>query len=173
VTTGASAALRLAEATEATRLAEFSQRTYAAAFGRHFAPGDLEAYLAAELSESQWQVYLQHDRVLLAEVAGELVGYVQFGPAEHEVGIEIRRLYVDPDRLGQGIGGQLLARVLGRSEVAAAAAVWIEVWEENYGARRLYQRFGFVETGERGGEFVTASGEVSPGDLILVRRRRH
>ena len=163
-------ALRFADATEAARLAAFSQLTYAAAFGQHFAPGDLDAHLAQDLSPAEWQAYLRRDRVLLAEIGDDLAGYVQFGPADHAVGIEVRRVYVHPDQQGQGIGGRMLTTVLDLPEVAGAPAVWIEVWEDNHGARRLYERFGFVETGERGEDFVTASGDVSPGDLILVRR---
>lgn len=164
-------ALRFAGAADARPLAEFSRLTYAAAFGQYFSPGDLEAHLAAELSEARWHSYLRRDCVLLVEINGRLAGYLQFGPADHGAGVEFRRVYVDPGRLGQGVGGRMLAAVLDLPDVAAAPAVWIEVWEENHGARRLYERFGFVATGERGEDFVTASGEVSPGDLVLVRRR--
>lgn len=162
-------ALRAAAQGDAEALSVLSRESYAAAFGRYFQPGDLVAHLDAELSLERWHDYLAKDRVLVCEAAGALVGYLQLTPAGG--GIEITRLYVAPERLGQGIGSRLLTAALDLPEVRAADAVRIEVWEENHGARRLYERFGFVATGERGDDFVTASGEVSPGDLIMVRRR--
>ena len=126
--------------------------------------------MAATLAPESWRKYLAHDRVLLAEDGTRLVGYLQFGPHEPD-GVFFHRLYVATDRLGQGIGSRLLRAALDAPEVRAAPEVLIDVWEHNTGARRLYERFGFVATGQRTPDFVTASGEVSPGDLIMVRRQ--
>jgi ribosomal protein S18 acetylase RimI-like enzyme len=160
--------LRPAVVDDADALSVLSTESYAAAFGRYFQPDDLVVHLDEELSPGRWRGYLAQDRVLVCDAGGALVGYLQLTPARG--GIEINRVYVAPDRIGQGIGSRLLTAALDLPEVRAADAVWIEVWEENHGARRLYERFGFVDTGERGADFVTASGEVSPGDLIMVRR---
>jgi len=162
--------LRFATVADTAGLAAFSADTYAAAFGAHFKPGDLAAHLVATLAPESWRKYLAHDRVLLAEDGTTLVGYLQFGPHEPG-GVFFHRLYVATDRLGQGIGSRLLRAALDAPEVRAAPEVLIDVWEHNAGARRLYERFGFVATGQRMPDFVTASGEVSPGDLIMVRRQ--
>jgi ribosomal protein S18 acetylase RimI-like enzyme len=160
--------LRAAVAGDAEALSALSKASYADAFGRFFKPADLEAHLDAELSVDHWQGYLAHDRVLVCEADGALLGYIQLCAVPG--GVEISRVYVAPDRQGQGIGSRLLGTALDLPEARDAPTVWIEVWEHNHGARRLYERFGFIATGERGPDFVTASGEISPGDLILIRR---
>jgi ribosomal protein S18 acetylase RimI-like enzyme len=145
-------------------------RAYVAAFGAHFQPDDLEAHLRETLSAERWREYLARDRVLIAEGDRGIVGYLQIEPS-HPRGAFFHRLYVAPDRLGRGIGSMLLRAGLDDPAVKAAPQAVIDVWEHNAGAIRLYETFGFVATGERMPDFVTASGEVSPGDLIMVRRQ--
>ena len=163
-------AIRDARHDDAELLSAFSSVAYAAAFGSHFTPDDLTAHLNATLSAESWRRFLARDRVLLAEIDGSLAGYLQIEPT-HPRGPFFHRLYVDPNRLGHGIGSALLRAGLDDPAVKAAPQAVIDVWEHNAVAIRLYTRFGFVPTGERMPDFVTASGEVSPGDLILVRRR--
>lgn len=162
--------MRVASAADADALSAFSVAAYTAAFGSHFQPDDLAAHLRNTLSPGQWRAYLARDRVLIAERDGLMLGYLQIEPS-HPRGPFFHRLYVAPDRVGQGIGSILLRAGLDEPVVVAAPAVVIDVWEHNTGAIRLYERFGFVATGDRMPEFVTASGEVSPGDLIMVRRQ--
>jgi GNAT superfamily N-acetyltransferase len=122
--------LRFATFADAEALSAFSVATYVAAFGVHFRPDDLTAYLDAELSVARWRDYLAHDRVLVAEAGGATAGYVHFGPTDEGEGVEIHRLYVAPDNLGRGLGTRPLTAALDQPEVSAAQAVWIDVWEE-------------------------------------------
>jgi ribosomal protein S18 acetylase RimI-like enzyme len=154
---------------DAAEIAAFSQRTYAAAFGASFRPADLAHHVTTHLTPEHWQKYLARDRVLLARDTGGLVGYVQFGPCEAPGEVEIRRLYVDAPAQGQGFGTRLLAMALEHPDIAAASAVWIDVWENNPAARRLYERFGFVKAGRK--PFVLHSGDISGYDVQMVRRR--
>lgn len=163
--------VRPAVLADAPALSAFSASAYTAAFGAHFQPDDLEAHLAATLSPDAWRGYLARDAVLIAETDGAIAGYLQM-QLTHPDGVFFHRLYVAPDRLGQGIGSTLLRAGLDDASVRAAPQVLIDAWEHNAGAMRLYERFGFVAAGERMPDFVTASGEVSPGDLVMVRRRK-
>lgn len=62
--------------------------------------------------------------------------------------IELKNLNVRPDRRGQGIGTALVAaaeewtRARGHTRLSMGVAV------DNPGARRLYERLGYVATGE-------------------------
>jgi ribosomal protein S18 acetylase RimI-like enzyme len=162
--------LRPAAAADAEALSTFSRTAYTTAFGAHFEPDDLAAHLHNTLAPERWHHYLARDHVLVAERHAQIVGFLQIEPS-HPRGPFFHRLYVAPDQLGQGIGSMLLKAGLDDPVVKAAPQAVIDVWEGNAGAMRLYERFGFVATGERMPEFVTASGEVSPGDLIMVRRQ--
>ena len=70
------------------------------------------------------------------------------------------------DRRGGGVA--LLRAALDAPE-CSEHPVRIEVWEHNHAARRLYERFGFHDEGERA-PFLLKSGEIDGYDVVLVRR---
>jgi diamine N-acetyltransferase len=154
---------------DAEDLSALAIKTYVHTFGADFEPDDLAHHLEKTISVSRWREYLAQDRVLMVRIDGRAIAYVQFGPAKNAGEIEIRRLYVDADFQGKGIGTALLERALASPEVVAAPAVMIDVWEKNERARQLYERLGFRHEG--GLEpFVLKSGAIDGYDLILVRR---
>ena len=157
--------------TDAEEISALAIRTYVETFGHEFEPDDLAWHIDQTMSARIWRSYLLRDRVLWARIGERAVGFVQFGPSDDGAGeIAIHRLYVDADYQGQGIGSDLLRRALAEPEVAASPLVRIDVWEKNFGAQRLYARFGFVHEG--GLEpFILQSGEIDGYDFILVRRR--
>ena len=159
-----------ASVTDVEDLSALAIRTYVAAFGKGFKPGELDYYLDRKLTAPRWIEYLKRDRVLLARIEGTSVGYVQFGPEDKGRGVDIRRLYIDGAQQGRGIGTALLEKVLTLPEVVGAPAVYIDTWTENTGARRLYERFGFLHEGETK-PFVPSTGEIDGYDIVLVRRR--
>jgi ribosomal protein S18 acetylase RimI-like enzyme len=159
-----------ASVADAGEVSALATRTYIDAFGADFEPGDLAYHVERTLTLPRWLDYMARDRVLLARIGGQAVGYIQFGPAAAGEGIEVVRLYVEAARQGHGIGGSLLRAALAGPEASAAPAVFIAVWEDNARARRLYERFGFRHEGEKK-PFLLKSGEVSGYDLVLVRRR--
>ncbi len=65
----------------------------------------------------------------------------------HRQSGEISRLYVLPQRQGQGIGAKLLAFAC-KKILADGTVPWLEVPSSNTGAQRLYRRMGFVPTGD-------------------------
>jgi ribosomal protein S18 acetylase RimI-like enzyme len=134
-------------------------------------PGDLQAHLDKHLALPQIETILRDDIVLVAERAGRLIGYVQFGrcapgmPAENAC--ELRRLYVLSDFQNQGTGTQLLRAALAHPQMQNAGEISLDVWERNDGARRLYERFGFRVIGKR--KFRVASDAETDFDLIMLR----
>ena len=154
---------------DAEEISALAIRTYVETFGAEFEPDELAHYLEKTISVSRWREHLAQDRVLIARIDDRPIGYIQFGPAGTAGEIEMRRLYVDAGRQGQGIGSDLLRRALAEPGVAGAPVVLIEVWERNHAARRLYERFGFRHEGGRE-PFVLRSGEIDGYDLVLVRR---
>lgn len=167
---GAGVEIVEASVADADEISALAIRTYVAAFGTGFTPDELAHYLDKKLIAPRWVEYLARDRVLLAQVDGTSVGYIQFGPEDRREGVDIRRLYIDMAYQGRGIGTALLERVLGLPEVSGAPAVYIDTWQENAGARRLYERLGFRHEGELK-PFRLSTGEIDGYDIVLVRRR--
>ncbi|WP_421762127.1 acetyltransferase [Devosia sp.] len=155
---------------DAEDLGALAARTYADTFGAEFMPDELERYLDDTVSVVRWVEYLAHDRVLLARRDGVSIGFVQFGPGEAAGEVTIHRLYVDRSMHGIGVGTEMLVTALADEMVRQATTVRVEVWENNHGARRLYERFGFRHEGEME-PFVSETGDIKGYDVVL--RLRH
>jgi GNAT superfamily N-acetyltransferase len=110
-----------------------------------------DAYLDGELDAERAQFWharmmTSSDRrfVLLAEQGQTLVGFVCVLLDEEPAwGACLDNLHVQPGRIGQGFGGQLLLQ--SARWVAATEPTWpMHLWviEDNIRARRFYERYG-------------------------------
>jgi ribosomal protein S18 acetylase RimI-like enzyme len=155
-------------------VASFARWTYEKAFGDGFAPEDLAHHLTHRLSDHYFRDAATRDRFLIASVDGQMAGYVQFGPGDGKSADSphrhIVRLYVHPDRQGQGIGSALLNAALADESMASANAIYLDVWDRNEGACRLYERFGFEVVGAH--NFMTPSGIVLGHELVMALHRQ-
>lgn len=79
------------------------------------------------------EIVLPNQDVWVAEVDGEVVGYVSIN------GAELNDLYIRPGYQGRGIGTALLEQAKGRSP--DELSLW--AFQRNAGARRFYERHGF------------------------------
>ena len=77
-------------------------------------------------------------------------------------------LYVDPERLGEGVGSALMESLLERAALEGHHAVIGQIVSENEGSLSLAARFGFEEVG-RLREVGHKSGRWL--DVVLVERR--
>lgn len=83
------------------------------------------------------------------EGAGAVLGFAIFGPdTESPTNGYLASLYVDPAASGRGIGMALLAEALESLTTQGRRNVSLWVFTENERARKLYERVGFVATGE-------------------------
>ncbi len=162
--------VRPAATGDIAELAAFARFTYARAFGASMDAADLEHHLAHRLSDAYFARAFAADDILLA-CDPDLVGFAQLGATDAEGAapgdVQLRRLYVDPARQNAGIGSLLMRAVLAHPRLAKARHVFLDVWGENTGALRLYERFGFVVVGTV--PFVTPSGAVIGHDLLMRR----
>jgi ribosomal protein S18 acetylase RimI-like enzyme len=168
--------IRTAEAGDIAALADLARRTFCDAFGRSLSASDLASHLLNNLSEAYFRAAAEADVFLIAEIDARPIGYTQFGaveipaPGRSPGDQELRRLYVEPAFQGSGIGRRLLDAALAHPRLTGAPNVFLDVWDENGGARRLYERYGFAVVGAH--TFAVASGAASTRDLIMVRRQR-
>jgi ribosomal-protein-alanine N-acetyltransferase len=95
----------------------------------------------SEMAESRNRVYL------VARIDKEVVGYggmICYGEEAH-----VTNIAVDPLHQRQKIGSRLLHDLIREAQAMGAEAVSLEVRVTNWGAQRLYGRFGFRPVGVR------------------------
>jgi ribosomal protein S18 acetylase RimI-like enzyme len=170
--------IRRAQRTDIIRLSELAKSTYASAFGHSLNPTDLAAHLENNLSESCFEEFLDEDTILVAEREGRLIGFIQIGVVWSESDdddfspedAELRRVYVLAEFQGQGIGRKLIDAAFAEPRFAAARDIYLDVWEDNPRAQKLYESYGFRAIGKR--PFEVKSGTKTGFDLIMIRRAR-
>lgn len=86
--------------------------------------------------------------------------------SHHEAGEwYITAVSVTPEARGRGVGARLLEDAVTRARAEGATSVTLDVDASNSGARRLYERHGFVVTG-------TSSSAWLMGGVRVQRMRR-
>jgi ribosomal protein S18 acetylase RimI-like enzyme len=86
---------------------------------------------------------------VVGELGGRTVGYAY--ATSHFGGrlLHLVRIAVDPRKQGRGIGVRLLAEVIRFAQEQQAHIVTLNTQAYNTRAQRLYQWFGFTDSGER------------------------
>jgi GNAT superfamily N-acetyltransferase len=109
------------------------------------------------LPEERWQQRVDgggpdEHRVLFVAIddAGEWVGLAgTYSPADPGADVELISMWVAPAGRGQGLGAALVNFVLAWALGRGLGTVGLWVTSTNADAVRLYQRCGFVDSGER------------------------
>lgn len=101
---------------------------------------------------------------IVAGPAGSVAGYASLhGTAGEEAELEL--IAVRADRRGEGIGKRLVAEIITMAQARQCRGVFLYVRDGNTTAHRLYQSFGFADSGVLPG-FYQPSGT----DAIVMRR---
>jgi len=112
--------------------------------------------------------------ILLAECAGHLVGFSQVrdGAGDPQVpsaaASELRRLYVQENFTGRGVGRDLLRHAEKAAAAKGADTLWLTAWEGNARALQFYPRCGYEDLGRT---VYTIEGESFPNHLFGKRVR--
>jgi diamine N-acetyltransferase len=155
-------------------LSDLAKRTWSDAFGGGVSPENEEAELEEGRSEAYFADALGERTILVAEEHGVLVGYVQFGDVGiPEVEVQpgdqgLQRIYVDATFQGRGLGRKLMEAALQHPRLAEASRVFLQVWDKNERAIRLYESFGFRHFGTT----TFNIGDEAMEDLVMVLDRR-
>lgn len=116
-------------------------RVNAAAFADHAEQG---TWSMADLRARESEPWFDPAGFLVAERDGRMVGY--HWTKVHEDGLgEVYVLGIDPSAQGLGLGAGLLLRGLAHLAARGCPEVLLYVDDDNTGAMRLYERFGFTE----------------------------
>jgi GNAT superfamily N-acetyltransferase len=171
----ATPAIRRATPADAVALAGLARETFVETFGHLYRPADLAAFLEKSQSVAAYALALADPRVAVwvAEgTGGGLTGFLNAGPCklplpepEPNAG-EIRQLYLRSSVQGSGLGTRMLVTGLDWLAAQGHYPLYVGVWSGNFGAQRLYGRFGF----EKVGEYDFPVGEHLDREFILRRR---
>ena len=102
----------------------------------------------------------------LALCANAPVGFVSWCRPDGGAVMKLEKLYVLPERHGEGVGRALIEHVVMRASLCGCRSMTLNVNRKNAGAIRAYERCGF-EIRERG-DFPIGGGFVME-DFIMVR----
>ncbi len=162
--------IRAATARDVPALSRLAKRTWSDAFGGGIAPEDEAHELEEGRSETYFENALREKTILVAEAGDELLGYVQFGDVDI-TGVDaqpgdrgLHRLYVETGLQGRGLGRSLMEAALQHPQLAEAKRIYLQVWEENERAVRLYESLGF----RRAGSTTFTIGSELMEDLVMV-----
>lgn len=153
--------IRTARAEDEAALAELDQRTWTSLVSPAPPPPPGTPFFDGEARPGDF---------LVAEYRGVVTGYVRlaegFGiPAHRHVRV-IGGLAVDPDRQRLGIGRQLVEAAVAEAQRRGARRLTLRVLGHNTGARRVYERCGFVVEGVLRGEFRIDGHDVD--DVLMA-----
>ena len=109
-----------------------------------------------EFVEADWRRRLQDERAVTylayrPHVADDPVGIAGglFDPESGPNTVELVSMWVNPQARGRGAAAGLVDAIVSWARAERADQVHLWVTESNEQARRLYQRCGFADTGER------------------------
>jgi diamine N-acetyltransferase len=123
------------------------------------APAPEQRGFVATNSASIAEAHIEPGWTPLAIVAGDTpVGFAMYGQDDADGSWWLIRYMIAAAAQGQGYGSAALSILLERMRAAGAGAIRLGVMPENGRAIRLYQRFGFAET-----------GEIEDGETIMRR----
>ncbi len=147
--------VRPADQSDAEAIARIHVRSWREAYDGLLPESYLEQ-LQPDVLAGRWFLRLAEthpeDQVRVVDVEGEVCGFVSFGPHKEDPtwlghAGEVHMLYLDPDRIGQGLGRALLDRAL--YELSRHRCYWVVIWvlANNDRARGFYEHRGLRPDG--------------------------
>jgi GNAT superfamily N-acetyltransferase len=127
------ATLRAALSTDAKRIAEVLLASHAA-----FLPYAPSTHTDEEVRTWVREVLLPSEAVTVAVANGQVIGVLAL--AHHDGVSWLTQLYLHPAHVAHGIGSKLLAHAV----ATALLPIRLYTFHQNVGARRFYERNGFV-----------------------------
>jgi putative acetyltransferase len=158
--------LRPATADDVDAVADLFHRGWHDAHPGHVPEGLTERRTAAAFHDRVARRVAETDETTVAEVDGEIVGFIMVE------GDEAEQVYVDRGFRGSGLAGTLLTEAERQIAAGGHDVAWLAVVRGNQRARAFYAKQGWVDEGDLDYP-VTALGEtyVSPCRRFTKRVR--
>ena len=160
---------RQATPQDAAAIDSVFRQSFCDTFAHLYRSEDLDAFLSTFTLDG-WKSELKDDRFAfrMAEAEGQVIGYVKLGPPALPVEtrgspVELRQLYLLHQWHGVGAAKALMDWALEQAEARGGTELYLTVYTENERAKRLYERYGFVEVGP----YHFMVGEQADEDIIM------
>jgi diamine N-acetyltransferase len=148
--------IRLATKDDAVLIAEISRKTFYDTFAADNTKEDMDTFLNEQFTKGRLMMEVGADEniFLLAYIDGTVAGYVKLreGKQPDELkemeALEIARLYVIKEFLGQRVGAALMKESISIAKGKGKELIWLGVWEKNKRAIEFYSRWGFEKFSE-------------------------
>jgi ribosomal protein S18 acetylase RimI-like enzyme len=144
-------------AADTEALCQLGRDTFIETFGHLYSEKDLNHFLVTVFGPEGMPVEMKDPGLafLVAEDAGQLVGYCKVGTLYTEVegidptrrSLELRQLYVRRSHHGHGVAQALMDWGIEELRRRGAEDVYLSVYSDNHRAQKFYARYGFVEVG--------------------------
>jgi len=169
--------IRRAEPNDAVTIALLGRITFAETFGYLYQEhrDDLRVYLDGTFAVAKIRRSLEQPQnaYWLGSIAGLPVSYVKVKyPSatplfdQSEI-MQLQKIYVLQEFLGQGIGKLLLQAVLTHAGSLQVTTIWLDVLKENTRAVRFYEQQGFTVAGD---DTYTIGAQTFDFSVMALRR---
>ena len=145
------------------------RQTFCDTFAHLYREEDLAAFLD-NFTPQAWSDEFADPRYRfrVAEVDGEIVGFVKLGPSALPVetdkrAVELRQIYVLEEHHGSGIAAALSDWAIREARRQGFEELYLTVYVDNHRARRFYERYGF----EAVGRYDFMVGSQADEDIIM------
>jgi ribosomal protein S18 acetylase RimI-like enzyme len=147
-------------------LRQLAERIWRASYSAMLTPAQIDYMLAWMYSPEQIAQELREGVIWeMALVEEQPVGFFSV-TFEDGARAKLNKIYVVPERQGQGLGRALLTRAEEIAAAHGAREMWLQVNKRNERARRTYERAGYAI--ERSAVFEIGSGFVMD-DFLMTR----
>jgi ribosomal protein S18 acetylase RimI-like enzyme len=148
--------IRQATPADSAILAKLGAEIFNQTFATQNTPEDMELYLSETFTEEKLREEFEEPGVTyyIAYIDDQPAGFAKLGKkrtpeALHDTPCtELERLYVHSRFQGQKIGHKLMKLCIETARAQSSKVLWLGVWENNEGALRFYERWGFTKFGE-------------------------
>lgn len=148
--------LRYATREDAELVADISRQTFYDTFAADNTEEDMTKFLDEQFTKGRLMLEVgSPENIFLLAQAGDVVaGYLKLRegrrltPFEWLRSLEIARIYVVKDFIGQGVGRLLMQAAIDIATQKEKEVIWLGVWERNRRAIDFYKSWGFEKFGE-------------------------
>ncbi len=143
--------IRHATFADSALLAELGARTFSETFATDNSQENMATYLSGAFGPEKQAAELADPAslFLIAEIDGQPAGYARLYAGEPMEGVtgtrpvELVRIYVSSEWIGQGVGPALMQACLNEARTRDHDTIWLSVWERNPRAQAFYRKWGF------------------------------
>ena len=149
--------IRIATENEAELIADLSHQTFYDSFAEFNTKENMDKFMNEQFTKQKLihEVKQPWHTFFLAFINDQPVGYVKLRDGSvpldlvNQSCLEIARIYAVKDKIGKGVGKNLMQACHDFAEQKGKKILWLGVWEKNQRAIDFYSKWGFEKFGSQ------------------------